>query len=524
MIPALGAAIDRVAAEFDKRVVGPLGRVRCAIIHNDLNDHNILIGGGVDLESRAQSVTGIVDFGDMVYSYRVGELAIAIAYAILDRDDPLGVAAAIVRGYCERNSLDDHELASLFGLVLMRLCASACIAAEQQRRRPENTYLGVSQQAIRRDLPKLAAIPFGLAQTMLRAAAGVVPSPKAAVVRDYLKKVDTFAPVMGVDLEREACLVLDLSAEGPLVSGDPRENEEPALSERVFGAMKNAAVRIGVGRYNEPRLLYVAPGFSGGARPTDPHRTIHIGPRSLCAAGNAGVCAARRNRARVRGHRTAARLRPGHHPAPRDRRRCRVLHAVWPPESRVSGWNQSRPGRESRRSVRVARRCDGEWGMVAAPASTGHHGSPGSRHRLSGRRVRLTARRVGGALPRSQSHHANSDGSFSGGLAVAGGDAGESSCANWWKPAHRVPRSSEDRARVEAISLRRHGALFHRRVQQRAARGPLSSARRRRGRRANARAQHEHTLLERPARDVRRAALGDDACATRGVLLRQLGE
>jgi len=274
---ALGTAIDRVVAEFDKRVVPALAHVRRAIIHNDLNDHNILVGGGDDLESRAQSVTGIVDFGDMVYSYRVGELAIAIAYAILDREDPLGVAAAIVRGYCERNSLDDHELASLFGLVLMRLCASACIAAEQQRLRPENSYLGVSQQAIRRDLPKLAAIPFGLAQTILRAAAGAVPSPNAAHVRDYLKDVAMFAPVMGVDLEREACLVLDLSAESPLVSGDSHENEEPALSERVFGAMKDAAVRIGIGRYNEPRLLYVTPGFSGGARSTDPHRTIHIG-------------------------------------------------------------------------------------------------------------------------------------------------------------------------------------------------------------------------------------------------------
>ena len=275
--PVLGAAIDRVIDQFDTHVAPPLGRVRCAIIHNDLNDHNILIGGGEDLESRAQSVTGIVDFGDMVYSYRVGELAIAIAYAILDRDDPLGVAAAIVRGYCERNSLDDHELASLFGLVLMRLCASACIAAEQQRQRPENTYLGVSQQAIRRDLPKLAAIPLGFAQTVLRAAAGLVPSPRAAHVRDYLNAVPMYAPVMGVDLEGEACLVLDLSAESPLVSGDSRENEEPALSERVFGAMKDAGVRIGIGRYNEPRLLYVTPGFSGGARPTDPHRTIHIG-------------------------------------------------------------------------------------------------------------------------------------------------------------------------------------------------------------------------------------------------------
>lgn len=283
--PALHVAIDRVVAEFDSRVAPALVHVRRAIIHNDLNDHNILIGGGDDLELRAQAVSGIVDFGDMVYSYRVGELAIAIAYAMLDRGDPLGVASAIVRGYCERSSLDDHELASLYGLVLMRLCASACIAAEQQRQRPDNAYLGVSQHAIRRDLPKLAAIPFGLAETMFRAAAGAMPSPKATRVRDYLKNVASFAPVVGVDLEREACLVLDLSIASPLVDGDSRKNEEPALSERVFGAMKDAGVRVGIGRYDEPRMLYVAPGFSGGARPTDPHRTIHIGLDLFAPAG-----------------------------------------------------------------------------------------------------------------------------------------------------------------------------------------------------------------------------------------------
>ena len=38
----------------------------------------------------------------MVHSYRVGDLAIAIAYVMLGDGDPLADAAAMVRGYCER--------------------------------------------------------------------------------------------------------------------------------------------------------------------------------------------------------------------------------------------------------------------------------------------------------------------------------------------------------------------------------------------------------------------------------------
>jgi 4-aminobutyrate aminotransferase-like enzyme/Ser/Thr protein kinase RdoA (MazF antagonist) len=276
---ALGGAIDRLVAEIDQHTMPHLANVRRAIVHGDLNDHNILIGsdGAGDLETRGQRVVGIVDFGDMVHSYRVGELAIALAYAVLGQPDPLGVAAAITRGYCERNRLDDEELAALFGLMALRLCASACIAAEQHRQQPDNAYLSVSQQAIRQMLPTLAAIPFGLAEVTLRAAAGVEPSPRAKHVRDYLHQLGAVAPVLGVDLEREPCMTIDLSVSSALVEGDPDENAEPKLTERVAAAMEKAAVGVAVGGYNEARLLYVAPGFATGARPTDPHRTVHIG-------------------------------------------------------------------------------------------------------------------------------------------------------------------------------------------------------------------------------------------------------
>ena len=47
-----------------------------------------------DLFARGQRVVGIIDFGDIVHSYMIGDLAVAIAYAILGKRDPLGVAAA----------------------------------------------------------------------------------------------------------------------------------------------------------------------------------------------------------------------------------------------------------------------------------------------------------------------------------------------------------------------------------------------------------------------------------------------
>ena len=86
----LGAAIDRArrrdSIDAPRRCSTDLA-ARC--VHGDLNDYNVLVGGGDDVETRGQRITGIVDFGDMVHSYRVGDLAIAIAYAMLDAHDPL---------------------------------------------------------------------------------------------------------------------------------------------------------------------------------------------------------------------------------------------------------------------------------------------------------------------------------------------------------------------------------------------------------------------------------------------------
>ena len=77
-----------------------------------------------------QKVTGILDFGDIVSSYATADLAIAVAYAVLAKPDPLAAAVSVVRGYQQLRPLSDDEVASLFGLVLLRLCMSVCLAAQ----------------------------------------------------------------------------------------------------------------------------------------------------------------------------------------------------------------------------------------------------------------------------------------------------------------------------------------------------------------------------------------------------------
>ncbi|HEX4682750.1 MAG TPA: aminotransferase class III-fold pyridoxal phosphate-dependent enzyme [Gemmatimonadaceae bacterium] len=278
----LRSLIRTLCERYDAATRPHLANLPLAVIHGDLNDNNVLVDR--DESSLEALVSGVVDLGDMVHSYRIADLAIAIAYAILGSADPLTGASEIVRGYAAEHVPTDAELTALHGLVCMRLCASVVIAEAQQRERPDNAYLGISQAAIREMLPRLAAIPFRLAEAVYRDAAGVDPLPATSRIVEYLRRTSC-APVLGFDMRSEPTIVLDLGIASPMLSGDARENAEPVLTRKIFGLMADADVRVSIGQYDEPRLLYVAPEFAIGPRPTDEHRTIHIGLDLFAVAG-----------------------------------------------------------------------------------------------------------------------------------------------------------------------------------------------------------------------------------------------
>ena len=129
----------------------PEANLRRSVIHGDANDYNVLV------DPQSMTVAGLLDFGDMVYSYTVGELAVAIAYVVLDKNNPRAAAAEVVNGYTGEFALLDNEREALWKLVLLRLAMSVCLAAYQLRQRPDNEYLRISQRAIEENLPHLLA-------------------------------------------------------------------------------------------------------------------------------------------------------------------------------------------------------------------------------------------------------------------------------------------------------------------------------------------------------------------------------
>src|ERR1700731_1372043 len=269
------ALVEKFLALYEVEVVPVLPRLRRSVIYGDANDHNVLVS---DPWPQPRKVAGVIDFGDIHYGLTPSEPAIAAAYAILGKEDPLRAAAAIVAGYHGAFPLDELELSVLYALIGARLAVSVTNSAHCKTLKPDDPYVTVSEAPAWEALERLTKIHRRFAHWPLRAACGLPPVPQSEKIKQWLKaNAGSAASILGVDLRTATSLVLDLSVGSTFLGADPGAAETPALAEKIFHAMKCVGASVGVGRYDEPGLLYTSPLFGASGNPTDERRTIHLG-------------------------------------------------------------------------------------------------------------------------------------------------------------------------------------------------------------------------------------------------------
>ena len=144
-------------------------RLRPGVIHGDVNDHNVLVEDG--------RVCGLLDFGDMVHSAVVCDLAVALAYAVLHQADPLAAAGRVIRGYHRENPLTEPEQRALMPLMRARLAVSLCYSAHNEARNPGDPYQVISRRAVLKLAKRLDDHCREAADDMVRAACGSAPRP-----------------------------------------------------------------------------------------------------------------------------------------------------------------------------------------------------------------------------------------------------------------------------------------------------------------------------------------------------------
>ena len=127
------ALATRFLDRFEAHALPVLPKLRAQVIHNDFQPWNVLVDSDTESE-----VTGVIDFGDMVFAPLIDDLAVACAYHIGDGADPLAEVADIVAAYHAVVPLEPAEADILCDLIAARQVMTVAITNWRAGLHPEN--------------------------------------------------------------------------------------------------------------------------------------------------------------------------------------------------------------------------------------------------------------------------------------------------------------------------------------------------------------------------------------------------
>jgi 4-aminobutyrate aminotransferase-like enzyme/Ser/Thr protein kinase RdoA (MazF antagonist) len=156
--------VDYFLLQFDAHVVPLQSELRMAYVHNDANDYNILV--------KDDRIAGLIDFGDMVHTHLINNLAIACTYALFGKDEPLTAAAHIVGAYHRTYPLTALELSVLYYCIAARLCISLAQSAKQAALGSVNEHHFLTEKSATELLFRWVEINPVLAEATFRKACG----------------------------------------------------------------------------------------------------------------------------------------------------------------------------------------------------------------------------------------------------------------------------------------------------------------------------------------------------------------
>ncbi|MCB0584210.1 MAG: phosphotransferase, partial [Phaeodactylibacter sp.] len=263
---------------FEREAQPLLPHLRKSVNYNDANDYNVLITENRDGPPAAWSheVSGFIDFGDALYTQTINDLAIALAYALMDKPDPLAAAIPAIRGFHSAFPLQEEEVASLLALTGARLLISVTNSAINKQQEPDNEYLLISEQPAWALLEKLRDIPPALAHYTFRHACGWEPCPQAAAFQEWAHR-QNFAPLTTLQLEPGQWRVMDLGVGSPELGNNDHFNDEQRFLRHIERMMEDSGVPAGAGGYGEVRPFYTTDAYLQMSNDGPHWRSVHLG-------------------------------------------------------------------------------------------------------------------------------------------------------------------------------------------------------------------------------------------------------
>jgi 4-aminobutyrate aminotransferase-like enzyme/Ser/Thr protein kinase RdoA (MazF antagonist) len=262
------ADVEEIMSWYDD-VSGVLSSLPTQVIHQDLNDANVLVQIAEDGSPR---ISGVIDVNDALHTIRVAEIAVCAGYAMLRKQDPLGAATDVIAAYDSIVPLTDEELSVVFPLAATRLCMNATTWT----RRISQSASPYGSDRMRDTWPaihRVAQIVPQVAEVLLREACGREATGNSAPLigpGGSALPVTEAAPVVDIDFSVDGDFFDDLTWADPI-----------AVRARLAQLLGDTHRRVGVIAHLQPYVFNEARRGVG----TDEPQTIQLGLGLLMPLG-----------------------------------------------------------------------------------------------------------------------------------------------------------------------------------------------------------------------------------------------
>ena len=259
--------IEKLLINFKKKQSEYEG-LRKNLIHNDLNDNNIIVSENL----KNPNIVGFIDFGDCIKSQLINELAITCAYGIIDSMNPLESACEITKGFNSEIKISEIEIEFLYELILLRISISILKSSLNEKFVPSNKYLLVSKDDMLLVFDKWADINQELATYFFRNACGFTGTPNEKKFKKLIGKKKSSINILFNKNETNKLENLDLSVSSKWLSSDlinDISSFEKKINQKPFSTF--------FGGYLETRAVYDSADYEIFTERGVENRTTHLG-------------------------------------------------------------------------------------------------------------------------------------------------------------------------------------------------------------------------------------------------------
>ncbi|WP_282365716.1 aminotransferase [Pseudomonas sp. PS02290] len=243
LLPVIADADKRAciaeAAEQAQAYLLPLvASLPVQAIHMDITEYNVVWARDAQRQWQLQ---GLIDFGDLVRTWRIADLSVTCAALLHHADgDPFFILPAI-QAYHQINPLQSEELLALWPLIVARSAVLVLSSEQQASIEPDNGYIQANLASEWNIFDVATSVPIALMEAAILDAVGEWEADEEA---------EAFSPLLP-SLSGQGFTLIDLGVLSEhFVAGNW---EHSGIDEQL---LKDAAQRLGLAasRYGEYRL------------------------------------------------------------------------------------------------------------------------------------------------------------------------------------------------------------------------------------------------------------------------------